>query len=373
MIKLSKSVLNNKEVEAVTRVILNSGYLGMGEEVALFESEIANYINVNKDNVVCVNSGTAALHLAVESILSKGDEIIVPSFTFLSSIQAISAAGVKPIFCDINKNSLCMDFVDAEKKITTNTKAIMYVHYGSNTYDIDSLYAFAKKYNLRIIEDAAHSFGCRYKNKKIGSFGDITCFSFDGIKNITSGEGGAIVTKDIKTLAIVKDSRLLGIIKDSEKRYAGERSWDFDVIKQGYRYHMSNIFAAIGRVQLSKLDTEFAPKRIEFSNFYRKSLANIKDIELQILDNDSYIIPHIFPIKVLNNQRDKLKEFLEKNNIPTGIHYKPNHLLSFYLNKDVRLPITEKVYSEILTLPLHPNLTIDEIDQIVTHIKSFYK
>lgn len=307
MIKLSKSVIDYKEVDAVSKVMLESGYLGMGTEVALFEDEIAKYINVERNNVVCVNSGTAALHLAVESILSPGDEIIVPSFTFLSSIQAISASGAKPIFCEINKDSLCMDLNDAESRITPNTKAIMYIHYASNTFEIDSLYKFAKKYNLRVIEDAAHSFGGKYKNLPIGSFGDVTCFSFDGIKNITSGEGGAIVSNDKQIISIVKDSRLLGIIKDSEKRYAGERSWDFDVIKQGYRYHMSNIFAAIGRVQLSKLDNEFAPKRIQFSNLYRSSLHNIKEIELQKLDENSFIIPHIFPIKVLNNKRDNLK------------------------------------------------------------------
>lgn len=373
MIKLSKSILNDKEVNAVSRVLLENGYLGMGKEVASFEAEIAEYLSVERFNVVCVNSGTAALHLAIEALLSKGDEILVPSFTFLSSIQAISASGVTPVFCDIDKNSLCMDIKDAENKITSKTKALLFIHYASNPYELDNLYQFAQKYNLRVIEDAAHSFGCEYNKNKIGSIGDITCFSFDGIKNITSGEGGAIVTKDKHILSIVKDTRLLGIIKDSEKRYAGERSWDFDVLKQGYRYHMSDIFAAIGRVQLSKLDNEFAPKRIQFSQMYKSKLSNISDIEFQAVDSNSYIIPHILPIKVLNNKRDKLKEYLEINNIPTGIHYKPNHLLTFYYNKENVLPVTDQVYSEILTLPLHPGLTEDEIEQIITLIKNYFK
>ncbi|MDP9047158.1 MAG: aminotransferase class I/II-fold pyridoxal phosphate-dependent enzyme, partial [Bacteroidota bacterium] len=198
MIRLSKSVLNQLEADAVSRIILEDGYLGMGAEVGKFEAEIAQYLGVPASNVVCVNSGTSALHLAVEALVSFGEEVLVPSLTFLSSFQAISAARAVPVSCDVYEDTLTIDLEDAAKKITKNTRAIMPVHYASNPAKIDALYSFAARYNLRVIEDAAHAFGCSYQSRKIGSFGDVVCFSFDGIKNITSGEGGAIVTADKK-------------------------------------------------------------------------------------------------------------------------------------------------------------------------------
>jgi dTDP-4-amino-4,6-dideoxygalactose transaminase len=370
MIRLSKSVVGQQEAEAASKVIIEDGYLGMGAEVGKFEQDIAQYLNIPAQNVVCVNSGTAALHLAVDAIIEPGDEILVPSLTFLSSYQAISASGAIPVSCEVLEDALTIDLKDAETRITSKTKAIMAVHYASNLVNHEELYKLAKKYDLRVIEDAAHAFGCEFKHKKIGSIGDIICFSFDGIKNITSGEGGVVISNDEKVLNIVKDTRLLGIEKDSEKRYSGSRSWDFDVKRQGFRYHMSNIFAAIGRVQLTRLETEFAPKRIAIAKAYTNQLGTLADIKLLTYDPDSMIIPHIFPIRVLNQKRDSLKAHLEENGIPTGIHYKPNHLLSFY-NTGLTLPRTEKIYSEILTLPLHPELKMDEVKEVCRLIKDY--
>lgn len=370
MIRLSKSVIGNEEAQEVTRILLEDGYLGMGAEVGKFEDDIAKYLGIASGNVVCVNTGTSALHLAVEATVQSGQEVLVPSFTFLSSFQAISAAGAIPIACDVYEDTLTIDLEDAERKITSKTKAIMPVHYASNPAHIEKLYEFSKKYNLRVIEDAAHAFGCNYKGKKIGSFGDIICFSFDGIKNITSGEGGAIVTSDVEVLSIVKDARLLSIEKDSEKRYSGQRSWDFDVKRQGFRYHMSNIFAAIGRVQLRRLDNEFAPKRIELMKMYQQLLGKNSKIKFQHQESDSYIIPHILCVRILENHRDGLKEELLKQSIPTGIHYKPNHLLSYY-KTTYRLPVTETIYNEILTLPLHPEIEISDVELICKTINNY--
>ena len=368
-IRLSKSIIDQKEADSVTKVLLEDGYLGMGNEVRLFEKDIANYIGIKTENVVCVNTGTSALHLAIESIVTKGGEVLVPSLTYLASYQAISAAGALPVSCDVYEDTLTIDLDDATKRITSKTQAIMAVHYGSNPANIKQLYEFAKIYNLRVIEDAAHAFGCKYRGKTIGSFGDIVCFSFDGIKNITSGEGGAIITKDENVLTIVKDARLLSVKKDSEKRYLGERSWDFDVERQGYRYHMSNLFAAIGRVQLSRFDLEFAPKRISLLNKYKELLNKNSLILFQKQEADSYIVPHICSVRILGNMRNKIKEILESNNIPTGIHYKPNHLLSFY-KSNYNLPVTERLYDEVLTLPLHPeieNLEVERICQLINN------
>jgi dTDP-4-amino-4,6-dideoxygalactose transaminase len=370
-LRLSKSIISQKEADAVSRILLEDGYLGMGAEVEKFEHEIASYLGVSAANVVCVNTGTSALHLAVEALVAPGDEVLVPSLTFLSSFQAISGARAVPVSCEVYEDTLTIDLEDAAKRITSKTKAIMSVHYASNPANIEKLYAFAKVHNLRVIEDAAHAFGCTYKGKKIGSFGDVICFSFDGIKNITSGEGGAIVTADEKVLNIIKDARLLSIEKDSDKRYAGQRSWDFDVKRQGYRYHMSNLFAAIGRVQLSRLDNEFAPKRQALLKKYRELLGSNTQIEMQEQDPDAVIVPHIFSLRILNNKRSGLKEELDSFNIPTGIHYKPNHLLTFYGGGKLKLPITEKIYDEIITLPLHPEIQIAEIEIISGIINNY--
>jgi dTDP-4-amino-4,6-dideoxygalactose transaminase len=370
-LRLSKSIIGQNEANAVTKVLLEDGYLGMGAEVGRFEAEIATYLGVDQAHVVWVSTGTSALHLAVESVVKPGEEVLVPSFTFLSSYQAISAARAIPVSCDIYEDSLTIDIEDAISKITDKTKAIMPVHYASNPASLDKVYELASKYNLRVIEDAAHAFGCSFRSKKIGSFGDIVCFSFDGIKNITSGEGGAIITSDENVLSIVKDGRLLSIEKDSDKRYKGQRSWDFDSTRQGYRYHMSNIFAAIGRVQLKRLDNEFGPKRKILLNKYIELLGSNLDIIFQVQDPEADIIPHIFCIRVLNEKREGLKSALEVSNVPTGIHYKPNHLLTYYGAGNIKLPVTEKIYNEILTLPLHPEIEISDVEQICKLITNY--
>lgn len=201
----------------------------------------------------------------------------------------------------------------------------------------------------------------------IGSFGDITCFSFDGIKNITCGEGGAIVTSDKKVLQRIQDARLLGVERDSEKRYSGQRSWEFDVTTQGYRYHMSNLNAAIGLAQLKKAPTLFS-RRQELTAEYHRALSSLDSVILFPLRAD-HIIAHIYPIRVLNGKRDVLRDYLLKQNIETGIHYFPNHLLTFYGKQKGALPKTEQLYNELLTLPLHPDISAQDQDFIIANVK----
>lgn len=365
MIRLSKSVIGNEEILAVTNV-LKKEFLGMGEEVFKFEKNISKYIG---RPAICVNSGTAALHLALQACdISEGDEVLVQSLTYLASFQAISATGAKPIACEVNSHDLTIDLNDASKRLTKKTKAIMPVHYSGNPGNLEAIYSFAKKYGLRVIEDAAHAFGSIYKNRLIGSFGDVCCFSFDGIKNISSGEGGAIITNDKNVLNRIKDIRLLGVSKDSENRYKNERTWELNVNEQGWRFHMSNIMASIGIEQLKKFKY-FQKKRKELAKLYQKLLYGIPEIEIIDIDYD-LITPHIFAIKVKNNNRDFLKTELEKNEIQVGIHYYPNHLLKFYSNYS--LPNTEQIYSNLLTLPLHPDLNKTDIDFICKVIKSIF-
>jgi dTDP-4-amino-4,6-dideoxygalactose transaminase len=334
----------------------------MGKEVQLFEEELKDFHKTDLD-VICVNSGTAALHMSLAALdIGVGDEVLVPTITYLASFQAISATGAKPIACDIIEDTLFIDLVDAQNRITSNTKAIMPVHYASDSQGIPSVYEFAKKNRLRVIEDAAHGFGCKRQNEIIGSKGDIICFSFDGIKNITSGEGGAVLTSDPIISKRIKDARLLGVEKDTEKRFSGERSWAFNVYYQGWRYHMSDLMAAIGRAQLKKFDF-FSKKRKEILSFYLSQLSQIQGLKLFKFDYKS-ITPHIFPIRVLNGKRDILIEAMKNNNIQFGIHYQPNHLLDLY-KTDYSLPVAESIYKEIITIPLHPELSKEDLFRIV--------
>ncbi len=364
MIRLSKSVIGKEEIQAVTRILQNE-FLGMGDEVQKFEQELSFFFG---RNAVCVSSGTAAIQLALQAAgIGHGDEVLVQSLTYLATFQAISATGATPVSCDVYEDTFTIDLQFAESKLNSKTKAIIPVHYASNVGNLNDVYKFAEQYNLRVIEDAAHAFGTYYKGKVIGSFGDIACFSFDGIKNITSGEGGTVVSNDLKITEKVKNLRLLGVEKDSEKRYKNKRSWDIKVSEQGWRYHMSNIMAAIGRTQLKKFST-FKTKRQQLAKQYIQRLSNIKSIRVFNFDFDD-VVPHIFVVRILTKQRDEVRELLNKRGIQTGIHYKPNHLLAYY-KSDYSLPNTEKFYSEIITLPLHSDLSHEEVDYICDTLNS---
>jgi dTDP-4-amino-4,6-dideoxygalactose transaminase len=365
-IRLSKCSISSEEIKAVENV-LKSEYLGMGKEVLKFELSIKNYLKTDME-VVCVNTGTSALQLALSSLgVGYGDEVLVPSLTYVASFQAISATGAIPIACEVDSDSLFIDIGDAENKITHKTKAIMPVHYASASKGMESVYCLAKKFDLRVIEDAAQAFGCKRNNQPIGTEGDVVCFSFDGIKNITAGEGGAILTKDIKLIQKLKDERLLGVQKDSDNRYANKRSWDFDVTHQGFRFHMNNINAAIGIEQLKKIEI-FKIKRQTIAKIYVKAFAGLKFIKTLPFDYDE-IMPHIFVIKA--DKRDLLREYLLEFDIECGVHYKPNHLLSKY--QATHLPIAEEMYKKILTLPCHVDLTQDEQSFVIAKVIDFFK
>lgn len=365
IIRLSKSVVADEEKQALSRVI-DSGYLGMGAEVQLFEREIREFL-ATENEVVCVNTGTAALHLALQAIgVGPGDEVLVPSLTYVATYQAVSATGAKPVSCDVNLSTAFINLNDAESRVTSRTKAIIPVHYGSNSHGMDNVYTFAKKHALRTIEDAAHSFGCLRNNLRVGAQGDIVCFSFDGIKNITSGEGGAIVSGDGDVVRRIKDARLLGVEKDTDKRYAGLRSWSYDVVEQGWRYHMSNLMAAIGREQLKKIDI-FSKRRKEVAHRYVFELREIPNLVLFDFDYNT-LVPHIFPIRILNGKRNEVARVLSEFGIETGIHYQPNHLLSIYASS-YSLPVVESLSEELLSIPIHPDMSDLDQTKVVDVIK----
>lgn len=367
MIRLSKSTLTDNDKSAVLDV-LSSEFLGMGPEVKKFETDLESFFC---RPVVAVNSGTAALHAALQGCgIGKGDEVLVPSLTYVASFQAISATGAIPVACDIDE-TLHMDPQDTEGRLTEKTRAIMPVHYGGSMGRLNELYALARKNDLRIIEDAAHAFGSSYKDKIVGSVGDIACFSFDGIKNITSGEGGCIVTSDMECLEKIKDLRLLGVNKDSEKRYKQARSWEFDVTDQGWRYHMSDIMAALGRSQLKRF-SDISAKRKRTAIHYDELLAKINNLQIVKQDREN-VVPHLYTVLLAEGvERDTLREKLESKGIQTGVHYLPNHFLTLYKKKLLaELPVTEAVYPRLLSLPLHLDLNRDEQKFIASTLRSY--
>ncbi len=362
LIRLSKSCISEKEKIAVLEVLENE-FLGMGPKVKFFEDQLSQYFDKRS---VCVSSGTAALHLALQSVgIGRGDSVIVPSITYVATFQAISATGATPIPCDVCEDNFTINIHDAEKKIKDNTKAIIPVHYAGDPGDLELIYNFAKKYELRIIEDAAHAFGSIYKEKKVGSIGDIVCFSFDGIKNITSGEGGCIVSGDENVIQHISDARLLSVENDSSARYKRKRSWNFDVRHQGWRYHMSDIMAAIGSEQLKRFG-ELQTKRKILAKTYQSLLRDNPKIKILNHDYDK-VTPHIYVVVIPESiSRNELMKKMLENGIQTGIHYQPNHKLSKYKsNKEIRLPVTDNYCERIISLPLHPDLDISKVNFIV--------
>lgn len=369
-IRLSRSIVGEAEADAVRRVMIEDGYLGMGQETRRFERELAAWLGVAPEQVVSCNTGTAALTLAVDAVMPRDSavrpQVLVPSLTFVASFQAVLAAGCEPVACDVLADTGTLDPEDAARRITPATMAIMPVHYAGNPWGLDGIHAFARAHGLRVIEDAAHAFGCAHDGRRIGSFGDVVCFSFDGIKNITAGEGGCAVFFDREEARRAADARLLAVEGDSRARFAGERTWDPDVRRPGWRFHMSNIMAAIGRVQLARLDREFAPARRALAALYRRHLAGLEGLRLLREDPRDFVVPHIFCIRVLHGRKEDVRAALTAAGIPTGVHYKPNHRLSLFRPApgSPPLPVTEQLYGELLTLPLHPGLGADDVRRI---------
>ena len=361
MIRLSKSCLSDAEKKAVMGV-LDREKLGMGAEVQLFEEALTEFFGRPS---VCVVNGTAALHLALQTCgIGLGDEVLVPSLTYIASFQAISATGAKPVACDISSATFLLDLEDAKERITKKTKAIMPVHYTGGVEYLDAVYTFARKHNLKVIEDAAHAFGTTYKGKRVGSFGEVACFSFDGIKNITSGEGGCVVTHDTDILKKIKDARLLGVEKDTDQRYKDERSWGFDAIDQGWRYHMSNIMAAIGIEQLKRFH-DFSRKRQLLARQYDQLFMEHPIIQFVPRDYDT-VVPHIYVVRIAGmKNRKQVQQELLVNGVEVGYHYHPNHWLSFFKDKNRKpLMVTDSVFPELITLPLHPDLAASDIEYV---------
>jgi dTDP-4-amino-4,6-dideoxygalactose transaminase len=362
------------EVQEAARSALEAGWLGMGKLSQQFELGVERYLGLDGSRrAVSTNSCTEALHIAARLIgLGPGDEVIAPSFTYVAGHQAMSRTGAQVVFCDVEEAHLSIDPARVEELITDRTKAIMAVDYLGLPARVQELTDLAKARGLRVIEDAAHAFGTRVDGRAVGSFGDITCFSFGPVKTITTLEGGVVITPDPADVQTLHELRHLGVDADTDARYRNSRNWEFDVVRQGYRCHLGSVPASIGLAQLAMVD-EFIANRQEYCRYYDAAFAGLDGLTLFETDWKD-IAPYIYVVRARDaEERTRLIAHLKERGIATGIHFLGAHEFSFY--KDCRrgpLDVTERATGQVLTLPLHPYMDEASLARVVDGVRSFY-
>jgi len=370
MIPVFKPSFGNEELEALKEPF-KTGWIGLGPKTKEFEEKFAQYIGTNY--AAGMNSGTAALHLALKVMNIQGKEVITTPMTFVSTNHAILYNGGIPVFCDIEEDTLNIDASKIEGLITDKTAAIIVVHYGGHACDMDRVLEIAKKHDLRVIEDCAHACGGEYKGKKLGSIGDISCFSFHAVKNLATGEGGMVNTDDSEILAQLKKMRWVGISADTfsrEEKDTKKYSWHYEVEDLGFKYHMHDITAAIGLVQLGKLE-RMNKRREEITKRYNAGLKDLAWLKTPVVKSYARPSHHNYVIKT--EYRDQLNEYLKSKGISTGVHYVPNHHYKMYKKFRADVPVCERIWKTILTLPLYPDLFDKEADMIIEEIRIFGK
>ncbi|MFV2056709.1 MAG: DegT/DnrJ/EryC1/StrS family aminotransferase [Thiohalomonadales bacterium] len=369
MLPTHRPSLAEEELNAINDVF-ESRWLGKGSVTDKFEEHLCKHLGTK--HVLCVNSGTAALHLAVECLeLNPGFEVLVPSMTFPATIQAIVLAGGHPIFCEVEPTTLNIDIEDAKSRLTPKCRVIMPVHYAGQACDMDKVLNLAQDSNLTVVEDAAQSFGSTYKGRPVGTLGHLTCFSFDPIKNITCGGGGAIATDNDELAARILPMRNIGIDKDSRLIKSHSKSWKYEVVSSGYRYLMSNINAAIGLVQLKKF-AAFKDRKHLIVNRYNEAFSEVPEIT-PLQQNLDETFPFSYVIRASSTHRDSLITHLKQNGIDSTIQFTPNHLQPAFSQYHTDLPTTEGLFSEILTIPLFYEMTDTDVNNVIDAILRYFR
>jgi len=364
-IPLFKLNFDEKEIDAVSETI-RSQWISTGPKCEELEKLFQDMLNVKY--AVSLTNCTAALHLAcILCDIKEGDEVLCPSLTFAASVNCIRYVGATPIFCDVvGPDHLNIDPKEIEKNITKKSKAIIVVHMAGFPAKMAEIMAIANKYNLKVIEDACHGPLSEYKGKKLGTIGDIGCFSFFSNKNISTGEGGMMITNNEE---MAKKARLLrshGMTTMSYERATGHAT-SYDILELGYNYRMDDIRASIGVVQMKKLSDDLK-KRINVRKRYIEQLSKVKGIAVPFADNTEFVSNYILPIVLKNStseKRDRIRENLHAAGIQTSVHYPAVHKFSIYSQYKATLPKTEYITDNEITLPMYGSLTNDEIDFIV--------
>jgi dTDP-4-amino-4,6-dideoxygalactose transaminase len=371
-------IIGPEEIAAVSAV-LKSGWLSMGPQTRRFEEEFARFLGV--PHALAVANGTVALHLACLALgLGPGDEVLCPALTFVATANAILYTGARPVFVDIGGlENLNMSVADAAHKVTARTRAIMVMHYGGYPCDLDSLRTLARERHLKIIEDAAHAPGRVYQSaegtRMLGTLGDVGCFSFFANKNMTTGEGGMVVTHDPEVAEKVRSARSHGMSSLTWDRYQ-RHSLTYDVSILGYNYRIDEMRAVLGLVQLGKLAGANSRRR-ELTCLYREKLQNLPGLILPFAQGSGDSAWHLFPL-VLPPETDRgaFMAALAAKGIQTSIHYPPIHRFSYYRRLwpsdfDHGLPKTEAIAPRLVTLPLFPTMTGEQLDEVVAAVQDF--
>ena len=366
MIPYGKQTIDEKDKQAVLEILEENTYLTTGPRVNIFEEKVCNYVGCKFG--VAVNSGTAALHCAVFAAgIKKDDEVIVPSISFVATSNSVLYQGGKPIFCDIDQETLNIDISKIESLISNNTKAIIMVDMCGQPCHYKEIREICNKYNLILIQDAAHSLGANYNNLKVGSYADITCFSFHPVKNITTCEGGMIVTNNEKYYQKAKSFRSHGVTRDYITREKTNSHY-YEMVDLGFNYRIPDVLCALGISQMDKLDL-FIKKRNEIANYYNFNFKNNNNIVP--LKNYYYSAYHIYVIKInlknINKSRDDIFKELKESGIGVNVHYMPIYLHPYYQNlgyKKGLCPVSESVYESMITLPCFPLLRDEELNHI---------
>ncbi len=350
---------------------MQSGWLTMGPKTLEFEEAFKQYIG--SDYAISVNSATAALHLALNAVgVGIGDEVIIPTNTFIATAEAVVYSGARSVLCDIEKKYHNIDVNLIEKLITPKTKAIIPVHFGGHSCEMDEIIRISKQYNLKIIEDAAHALPSLYKNKKIGTFSDAVCFSFYATKTLSTGEGGMVTTNNKKIAKKVSLQRLHGINGDAWKRYEQDNDWYYEVIDLGYKYNTTDIQSAMGIVQLEKLEWMRDERKMIAEKYKNAFSGKLDFIEENIKNESSW---HLFVIKIGN--RDELHKKLKEKGISTSVHFIPIHKHPYYkkifslTNEDY--PVANLVFEQSLSLPIYPGLGESEVEYIIEYVLEYAK
>jgi perosamine synthetase len=355
--------------------VLESQWLTTGPAAQRFEREFAEYVGCK--HALAVNSATAALQLALDAIgIHEGDEVLVPSYTFTATAEVATYFGARPVLCDSLPGAFNLDPADMEKRITSRTRAIIPVHIAGEACDMDAIHNIAERYQLHVIEDAAHALPASYRGRRIGTTSDLTAFSFYATKTITTAEGGMLVTDRDDYARRISMMRLHGISGDAWKRYSKEGSWYYEVEDAGYKLNLCDLLAALGSAQLAKCDS-FAEQRRTMAARYREAFSGLDELENPPLGEDpAGHAWHLYILRIrpelLDLDRNQFMQELKQRNIGSSVHFIPLHLHPFYQRaygyRRGQFPNAEAAYSRCFSLPIFPGMTSAEQERVISSV-----
>jgi dTDP-4-amino-4,6-dideoxygalactose transaminase len=350
---------------------LADGWLGMGRLTQEFEAAIAAFLGLSERRVVAVNTGTSALHIALRLAgVGPGDEVITSSFNYVADHQAIRMCGAEPVMADIAEGNLGLDPQSVLRVMGSRTRALLPLHFAGLPADLTELYRLADDNGLRVVEDACHAFGTLVDGRPIGSFGDLTCFSFDPVKVVTSLDGGCVVVPDDKDQDQLRLYRFLGVDKETHLRYKNARAWEYDVVSDGFRYHLNSVSAAVGLSQMARIH-EFIESRQAVCTTYSEAFSGLHWCK-PVATTFAGVSPFIYSLRVLGGLRPAFIEHMDDHGVATGIHFIPVHRHTHFSNcRTDALPVTERICGEVVTLPLHSLMPTQTIARVLDAVVSF--